>query len=117
MPSARSTALCSTTGRRRQRDMRQEFPKRVRLEAFRRADGHCERCGSFLVAGKFRLDHEIPDALGGKPTLDNCVVACIACDSEKTYKRDIPAIAKSKRIRAREAGIRKRSTFACSKQS
>lgn len=97
--------------------MRQEFPKRVRVEAFQRANGHCERCSGFLVAGKFRYDHDIPDALGGKPILENCVVACLGCDSDKTYKRDIPTIAKNKRIQARQAGIKKRSTFACSKQS
>ena len=36
--------------------------------------------------------------MGGEPTLENCEVLCVNCDSEQTYKKDIPAIAKSKRI-------------------
>jgi hypothetical protein len=38
-------------------------------------------------------------------------VICVACDSAKTYQRDIPAIAKVKRIRDREAGIKKPRTL------
>ena len=91
--------------------MRQEFPAKVRVEAFSRAKGRCERCSSILRPGHFRYNHRIPDALGGQPTLDNCELLCLGCDSEQTYKTDIPRIAKTRRIRKREAGIRKRRTI------
>lgn len=91
--------------------MRREFPKAVRRDAFLRAKGCCEgrRCGVKLDHRTVHYDHDIPDALGGEPTLENCVVLCIPCHRIKTGTKDIPAIAKTKRIRDREMGIRKRS--------
>ncbi len=97
--------------------MRQEFPAKVKVAAFERANKRCERCTSLLVPGKFRYNHRNPDALGGQPTLDNCEVLCLGCDGPQTYKIDIPKIAKSKRVRRREAGIRKRSRFPGSRDS
>lgn len=91
--------------------MRQEFPVRVKLNAFERCGKKCERCGSILIPGKFRYNHRIPDALGGLPTLENCEVLCLGCDSEQTYKTDIPKIAHSKRICRFEAGIRRPRTM------
>ena len=93
--------------------MRREFPKQVKRDAFLRAKGHCEgkNCGARLTLGKYHYDHEIPDALGGEPTLENCLVLCIACHGEKTAKRDVPAIAKTKRIQDRQRGIRKPRTM------
>jgi 5-methylcytosine-specific restriction protein A len=85
---------------------RREFPAKVRLAAYERAGGHCEVCTAKLYPGKFRYDHRIPDALGGEPALENCVVQCVACDAPKTAA-DQTTIAKSKRIRAKHAGIRK----------
>lgn len=90
---------------------RREFSAKVRVAAFERAKGRCERCGGLLIAGKLRYNHRIPDALGGEPTLQNCEVLCLACDGVQTYKTDIPLIAKSKRIRKRRAGIRKPRTI------
>lgn len=87
--------------------MRHEFSDKVRLAAFERAKKRCERCTAMLVAGKIRYNHRIPDYFGGPNTLENCEVLCLACDSPQTYGKDIPAIAKSRRIRKREAGIRK----------
>lgn len=97
--------------------MRKEFSSRVKEAAFKRAAGKCENCSAPLTIGRFRYDHTIPDDLGGEPVLENCKVLCTGCDNEKTYKRDIPTIAKGRRIRRREMGIKKRSTFACSRQS
>jgi len=94
---------------------RQEFPPRVKADAFTRAAGRCEKCTARLFVGKFAYDHVIPDAMGGKPTLENCEVLCNACHGVKTNTKDVPAIAKVKRIRAKHYGIRKRSTFACSR--
>jgi hypothetical protein len=91
--------------------MRREFSKQVRRDAFARANGLCEgkpygeRCPVKLTIGKFHYDHDIPDGLGGEPTLENCVVLCIACHKDKTTKRDVPTIAKAKRIADRHIGI------------
>jgi 5-methylcytosine-specific restriction enzyme A len=99
--------------------MRREFTKQVMRDAFLRANGCCEGkdCGARLTVGKFHYDHEIPDALGGEPTLDNCRVLCVPCHNVKTRKGDVPRIAKAKRVYDLHNGIRKRSTFACSRDS
>jgi 5-methylcytosine-specific restriction protein A len=93
--------------------MRREFSKQVRRDAFARASGRCEgkpnngwRCPVKLTIGKYHYDHDIPDGLGGEPTLENCVVLCIACHNDKTAKRDVPMIAKAKRIADRHIGIK-----------
>jgi hypothetical protein len=85
---------------------RREFSKQIKRDAFLRAKGKCEAesCGARLTLGKFHYDHVIPDGLGGEPTLDNCAVLCTACHGEKTRKRDVPAIAKAKRIEDRQRG-------------
>lgn len=90
--------------------MRREFPAKIKLAAFERAKGRCEKCTARLYPGKFRYDHRIPDWMGGQPTLENCQVLCLNCDGEKT-PRDQHDIAKSKRIIRKRAGIRKRRTI------
>lgn len=90
--------------------MRLEFSTKVKMAALERANGHCEKCGHSLTFAKHAFDHIIPDALGGKPTLDNCQVICSLCHYDKT-KGDVRAIAKNKRIRAKHQGIRKKATM------
>jgi 5-methylcytosine-specific restriction protein A len=91
---------------------RREFSKRVRRDAFARANGACEgepygeRCCVKLTIGKFHYDHDIPDGLGGEPTLQNCRVLCIACHKDKTTTKDVPTIAKAKRIADKHIGIK-----------
>lgn len=88
---------------------RQEFPVSVRKAAWARCNGRCEDCGRELTGGPKdspQYDHDIPDGLGGKPTLDNCVVRCPSCHLGKTTTRDVPAIAKAKRIEAKRLGLR-----------
>lgn len=99
--------------------MRSEFPQKVKAQAFQRADGKCEgeNCGARLTLGKFHYDHDLPDDLGGEPTLENCKVLCVGCHKAKTKSIDMPRIAKGRRIRKREMGIKKRSTFSCSRDS
>jgi len=94
---------------------RREFSSKVKRLAYERAGGRCEnlldngeRCPCTLGRGKFHYDHDLPDWMGGEPTLENCVVLCIPCHREKTSGVDIPTIAKAKRIRDREIGIVKR---------
>lgn len=97
---------------------RREFSKPVKREAFKRADGKCEgtradglRCDGVLEAGRFHYDHDIPDGLGGEPELWNCKVLCLVCHKLKTTLRDVPTIAKAKRVADRSIGIRKASSF------
>ena len=84
---------------------RQEFPAKVKVAAYERCKGRCEGCTARLVPGKFRYDHRIPDALGGKPTLENCQVACRDCHSRKTHTEDRPIMAKADRQRKSQAGV------------
>jgi len=89
--------------------MRREFPAKIKVAAFARAEGCCELCstGIKLRVGDIFYDHRIADGLGGEPTLDNCQVLCRSHHDAKTHKHDVPTIAKSKRIRRHAAGIKK----------
>ena len=81
--------------------MRREFPTKIRVAAFQRANGLCEKCGARLTPGKFAYDHILPDWLGGEPTLENAQVLCDPCHSEKTHGQDRPRINKTQRQHAR----------------
>lgn len=91
--------------------MRAEFPTKVKLAAWRRAAGRCEQCGALFGGKRPTYDHIKPCEFGGDGSLQNCQVLCESCDREKTYRRDIPAVAKSNRIRNRHIGIRKDRTI------
>lgn len=82
----------------------------MKVAAYKRSGGFCERCTAPLYPGKFRYDHDNPDGLTGEPTLENCVVACLACDSIKT-PQDISNIARAKRRERNHAGIRRPRTI------
>lgn len=86
---------------------RREFTAKIKVAAFKRANGHCEGCSADLRAGRVEYDHRIPDALGGEPTLDNCEVLCRNCHGAKTAKKDVPQIAKAKRVEAHHIGAKK----------
>lgn len=96
---------------------RREFPDKVKAEAFLRAKDKCERCDASIKYKPVHYDHDIPDNLGGEPVLSNCSVLCVPCHKEKTKTQDLPRITKGRRIRKREMGIKKPSSFACSRQS
>ncbi len=96
--------------------MRREFTGKTKEAAFKRADGKCEGCGAPLVAQRFTYDHRDPDYFSKNNSLENCQVLGWCCDKPKTAK-DQADIGRSRRIRRREMGIKKRSTFACSRQS
>lgn len=85
---------------------RREFPTRVRVQAFDRANGRCEECGIYLQAGRVEYHHRIPDALGGEPTLENCICLCKPCHAVSTRSIDVPQIAKMKRQRAAHLGAK-----------
>jgi 5-methylcytosine-specific restriction protein A len=85
--------------------MRREFSAAVRVAAFERAGGNCEKCTAPLVgSNRPQYDHAVPDAVGGEPTLANCLVLCRSCHGRKTSEKDVPEIAKTKRIRAKHLG-------------
>lgn len=87
--------------------MRKEFKKAVKAAAFIRAHNECERCHVSIKHRPFHYDHDLPDDLGGEPTLENCRVLCVTCHKEKTAKVDMPRIAKGRRIREKRMRIKK----------
>jgi 5-methylcytosine-specific restriction endonuclease McrA len=96
--------------------MRQEFSKTVKITAWKRADGRCEKCTAKLFTGNIEFHHVQEATFSGEPTLENCLCLCRACHSKITRDR-APVIAKSSRVRARHLGIKKRSSFVGSKMS
>lgn len=85
---------------------RREFPAKVKVAAFERAGGRCEECTARLVPGNVQYDHRLPDAIGGEPTLENCVALCRACHGAKTSGEDVPRIAKKNRQHAKHVGAK-----------
>ncbi len=86
--------------------MRREFSAKVKVAAYERSQGRCEGCGSVLHVGRFAYDHQIPDGLGGEPTLENCMVLCTSCHGAKTAGADVPRIATMKRQKAKHLGAK-----------
>ena len=87
--------------------MRSEFSKKTKLQSFARSGGICDKCGCKLMPGKIEYDHTLPCAFGGTADLSNCMVLCRACHRAKTSNKDIPAIRKSDRVRAKHIGATK----------
>jgi 5-methylcytosine-specific restriction endonuclease McrA len=66
----------------------------------------CYKCGCHIKPGageKWEADHKVPLAFGGSEG----AVICIPCHKHKTAK-DVPAIAKSVRVREKHLGIRRK---------
>ena len=86
---------------------RRSLSTRARLDLFLQAKGRCASCTLPIAPGKgWDIDHIIPLALGGSDTPDNLQILCRICHSTKTAKHDVPAIAKTERIRARHLGAK-----------
>lgn len=92
--------------------MRRDFPAKVKVAAFQRANGRCEnpQCGAKVSAPKLAYDHILPDALGGEPTLENCQVLCLECHQEKTGT-DVGRIRKADRQHRNHIGAKARTGF------
>lgn len=92
---------------------RNEFTKKTKLYAFRRAMGRCEECSRLLRPGEIEYHHIIECTMGGTNELSNCRVLCSRPCHENITRDRTTVIAKSNRLREREAGIRrdKRKTF------
>jgi 5-methylcytosine-specific restriction endonuclease McrA len=93
---------------------REEFSQKTKRERWALCGGHCEVCNMRLAGRAVEYHHERQATYGGGNDLSNCRVLCVGCHSEIT-RRDAPIIAKSNRIRNRDAGIKKQSKFACSR--
>ena len=91
--------------------MRSEFTAKTKVLAFERSKGFCECCTAKLFTGNIEYDHEIPDALGGQATIENCRVLCRACHGAKTTKADMPRISKAKRNYKSSHGIKRDRTI------
>ena len=88
---------------------RKEFSSKVRVAAFARCQGRCEICNIKIRLGNGpEYDHSTPDAVGGAATLGNCLVLCRACHNTKTWRTDVPQIAKTKRISKKAIGAERK---------
>lgn len=83
---------------------RREFSRKVRAAVFLRAGGKCERCHAKLKTGEGEVDHVLPCALGGEPTIENAELLCRVCHRGKT-DQDIGRIRKADRQRDKHLGI------------
>ena len=77
---------------------RLEFSRKTRAAIIARAKGLCEKCQAVLKPGEGEVDHILPCALGGEPTIANGRLICRVCHNEKTAS-DIRQIRKSDRQR------------------
>lgn len=103
-----------------------EFSKQTKRDALKRAGNLCEAVGSMyaLQDGQrcnaplgygVEFDHVVMEVLSKDNSLENCAAVCIRCHKIKTAKHDIPMAAKTVRMQDKARGIRKRSTFPCSR--
>lgn len=54
-----------------------------RSNIFRRDENRCQYCGVRPGSEELTIDHVIPKSKGGKTTWENCVLACVECNSIK----------------------------------
>ena len=91
--------------------MRQEFPVKVKLQAYERClvngKPHCELCDK-LILGVPEYDHVKPDGLFGPPTIENCMVLCGSCHRTKTHEQDRPIMQKADNQFKAKAGIKRK---------
>lgn len=67
--------------------------KRLRFEILRRDGFKCRYCGAVAAERELRVDHVIPEALGGPSEPSNLATACDPCNSGKTsVKLDDPVV-------------------------
>lgn len=94
------------------------IPPRVRLRVFDRADGLCQICTRKISAGdRWVADHIVAIINGGANTEGNLQLCCDWCDRKVKTPADVAEKSRIARIRTKALGIKKRSTFACSRDS
>ncbi len=57
-----------------------------RKNLYRRDNYTCQYCSVRMPTEELSIDHVIPKSRGGKTAWDNCVLACIACNTKKANK-------------------------------
>lgn len=86
---------------------RKKFSKKDLRELLQKFNEKCRMCQCDIDgASGLEWDHRIPLAIGGDDALDNLEPLCIRCHRTKT-KGDQATIAKTRRQRDRNQGIRK----------
>lgn len=84
---------------------RRRLTNKQRLELFEAHKGRCHLCGHKITVGdKWSIDHRIPLALGGPDEGANLAPVHDRCHAVKTTSLDVPAIAKSERVRQKHSG-------------
>lgn len=56
-----------------------------RRTIYRRDNFHCQYCGC-KVGNEGTIDHILPRSQGGQTTWENCVLACVQCNSQKANR-------------------------------
>jgi 5-methylcytosine-specific restriction protein A len=93
-------------------------PPRVRARVFGVFDGHCPLCTRKILTGeRWILDHRIALINGGQNRESNLQPICGWCDRNIKTPADVAKKSKIADQRAKHLGIRKRSSFPCSKDS
>lgn len=82
---------------------RLEFSRKTRAAVIARAAGKCELCSAALKTGEGEVDHILPCALGGEPTIANGRLLCRVCHKQKSAS-DVRQVRKSDRQRDRQTG-------------
>ncbi|WP_434733717.1 HNH endonuclease [Rhizobium sp. YTUHZ044] len=82
---------------------RLEFSRKTKAAIIARAAGKCEACEAALKPGGGEVDHILPCALGGEPTIANGRLICRVCHAGKTAN-DIRSIRKADRSRDKATG-------------
>jgi 5-methylcytosine-specific restriction endonuclease McrA len=54
-----------------------------RRTIYKRDGNRCQYCGVAPGTEELTIDHVIPRSAGGKTTWENCVLACVGCNSKK----------------------------------
>ncbi|QDV36511.1 HNH endonuclease [Tautonia plasticadhaerens] len=57
-----------------------------RRNIFKRDHSTCQYCGDRPGSSELTIDHVLPRAQGGVSTWENCVLACVGCNSRKANR-------------------------------
>lgn len=82
---------------------RLEFSRKTKAIIIARAAGKCEACEAVLKTGEGEVDHILPCALGGEPTVANGRLICRVCHVAKSAT-DTRSIRKADRSRDKATG-------------
>lgn len=90
---------------------RQRLSARERERCYDSNEGRCHICGRPIHRGEaWDVSHPIPLAAGGEDVPENRKPAHRKCHQEWTAKVDAPLIAKTRRQRQKDKGIRPQSS-------